>query len=87
MKIIKRDDRREDFNSNKLRKAIEKAAEEAKIDKNIATEIADSAIRDVEEHFKDRDEVASADIKKRVIEVLDKEEKQIADAVRNFKKQ
>ena len=87
MKIKKRDDRQEDFDSNKLRSAIERAAIEANIDKNRATEIANSAIRDVEEHFKDRNEVASADIKKRVLEVLDTEGKKVADAARNFKKQ
>jgi transcriptional regulator NrdR family protein len=87
MKIIKRDDKREDFDSNKLRRAIEKAAAEANIERNRATEIADSAVRDVEEHFKNRDEVKSADIKKRVLEVLDNEGKKVADAARNFKKQ
>jgi transcriptional regulator NrdR family protein len=87
MKIVKRDDRREDFDSNKLRRAIEKAAAEANIDSNRATEIANSAVRDVEEHFKDRNEVKSADIKKRVLEVLDTEGKKVADAARNFKKQ
>jgi transcriptional regulator NrdR family protein len=87
MKIIKRDDKREDFDSNKLRRAVEKAAEEANIERNRATEIANGAVRDVEEHFRNRDEVKSADIKKRVLEVLDSEGKKVADAARNFKKQ
>jgi len=87
MKIVKRNDTREDFDSNKLRRAIEKAAADANIASNRATEIANSAVRDVEEHFKNRDEVRSADIKKRVLEVLDNEGKKVADAARNFKKQ
>jgi transcriptional regulator NrdR family protein len=87
MKIVKRNDTREDFDSNKLRRAIEKAAADANIASNRATEIANSAVRDVEEHFKNRDEVRSADIKKRVLEVLDTEGKKVSNAARNFKKQ
>jgi transcriptional regulator NrdR family protein len=89
VKVVKRDDRREDFEINKVRRAIERTAEKADIDKNMAKEIADRVARDVEEHFKDRNEVKSVDIRDRVLRELDSEEKKmkkIADSFRNFKK-
>ena len=86
MKVVKRDDRREDFDDKKLRRAIEKAAERANIDKDKVKEITDRVAKDVRDNFKDRDDVKSDDIRKRVLDRLDSEERKIADSFRNFKK-
>jgi len=86
MRVVKRDEKREDFDDKKLRRAIEKAAERADIDKDRAREIADRVAKDVEENFRDRDDVKSADIRERVLKKLDSEERKIADSFRDFKK-
>ncbi len=86
MQVVKKDERRESFDRNKLRKGIEIAAERAKIDKARARKIADSVVKDVENNFRKRDDVRSADIRERVLERLDREERKIADSFRNFKR-
>jgi len=86
MRVLKRDEKREDFDDKKLRRGIEEAAERADIDKNRAREISDRVARNVEENFRDRDDVKSADIRERVLERLNEEEKKVADSFRNFKK-
>jgi len=86
MRVLKRDEKREDFDDKKLRRGIEEAAERADIDKSRAREISDRVARNVEENFRDRDDVKSADIRERVLERLNEEEKKVADSFRNFKK-
>ncbi len=86
MKVVKRDEKREDFDDKKLRRAIERAAERAEIDKDKAREIAERVAKNVEENFRDRDDVKTADIRKRVLDRLDSEERKIADSFRKFKK-
>jgi len=86
MKVIKKDDKREDFDNNKVRRGIEEAAKRTDIDNDRAKEIADKVAKDVEDNFKDRDEVKSADIRERVLERLNEEEKKIADSFRDYKK-
>ncbi|MFH1978018.1 MAG: ATP cone domain-containing protein [Candidatus Aenigmatarchaeota archaeon] len=86
MKVIKRDDKREDFNNNKVRKAIEEAAKRTDVDNDRTKEIVDKVAKDVEENFKDKDEVKSADIRERILERLNKEEKKVANSFRDYKK-
>lgn len=86
MRVVKRDERREDFDDKKLRRAIERSAERADINKDRAREVADRVARDVRDNFKDRDDVKSDDIRRRVLDRLDSEERKIADSFRNFKK-
>ena len=86
MKVVKRDEKREDFDDKKLRRAIEMAAERAEIDKDKAREIAERVAKNVEENFRDRDDVKSADIRERVLERLNEEERKVADSFRDFKK-
>jgi transcriptional regulator NrdR family protein len=86
MRVVKRDDRRERFDDKKLRRAIERAAERTDIDKKRAREIAERVARDVRDRFKDRDEVRSDDIRRRVLDRLDSEERRLAESFRNFRK-
>lgn len=87
MKVVKRDDKREDFDNNKVRKGIEEAARRADIDNDRIKEIVDKIAKDIEDNFKDKDEVKSADIRERILEKLNEEEKKIADSFRDYKKQ
>lgn len=87
MKVVKRDERREDFDNNKVRKGIEEAARRADIDNDRIREIVDKIAKDVEDNFKDKDEVKSADIRERILERLNEEERKIADSFRDYKKQ
>lgn len=84
--VIKKDDRKEDFNREKVRRGIENAAKRVKIDKKKAREIADKISRDIERNFADKNEVKSADIRDRILRALDREEKRVAKEFRAFKK-
>jgi len=85
--VIKRDDRREDFSREKVRRSIENAARKVNIDSSRSRDIADRIARDVDEHFRSRNEVKASDIRDRVLSELNKEEKRIAKEFRSFKKQ
>ncbi len=86
MQVVKRDERRESFDRDKLRKGIERAAERAKIDKARARKIADSVVKDVENNFRKSNDVRSTDIRDRVLDRLNKEERKVADSFRNFRR-
>ena len=86
MKVIKKDDKQEDFDNNKVRNGIEEAAKRTDINNERVKEIVDNIAKDIEDNFKDKDEVKSADIRERIIERLNEEEKKIADSFREYKK-
>jgi len=86
MKVIKRDDKREDFNNDKVRKGVEEAAKGTDIGNDRIKEIVDRIAKDIEDNFKDKDEVKSAHIRERILEKLKEEEIKIADSFRDFKK-
>lgn len=86
MKVVKRDEERENFDRNKIRVGIERAAKRAKVDKDRVKKIADKVARDVENSFRDRDEIRSADIREKVLEALNREDRKIADEFRAFRK-
>jgi len=79
---IKRDGRREDFRRDKIRKGIENASKRVKIDKKKAKEIADRVAKRVEDYFSTKDEIRSEDIRDRVVNELNREERKIADEFR-----
>ena len=80
--VIKRDGRREDFRRDKIRKGIENASKRVKIDKKKAKEIADRVAKRVEDYFSTKDEIRSEDIRDRVVNELNREERKIADEFR-----
>jgi transcriptional repressor NrdR len=86
MKVVKRDEKRENFDRNKIRAGIERAAKRANVDKDRVKKIADKVARDVENSFRDRDEIRSADIREKVLEALNREERKIANEFRAFRK-
>lgn len=84
--VIKRDGSRENFSRDKVRRGVENAAKRVKIDKKRVGEIAQKVARDVEDSFRDRDEVRSRDIRDRVLKALDKVEKKVAKEFKSFSK-
>jgi transcriptional regulator NrdR family protein len=84
--VIKRDGAAENFSRDKIRRGIESAAKRVKLDKSKMKDIADKVSRNVESHFRDRDEVKSSDIRSRVLSELEREEKKVAKEFRAFRK-
>ena len=84
--VIKRDSRREDFSRDKIRRSVENAAKRVKLDSSRSRDIADKIARNVEEHFRSRNEIRAADIRSRVLSELNKEEKRIAKEFVSFRK-
>ena len=84
--VIKRDNRKEDFSRDKIRRSVENAARKVKIDSSRSRDIADKIARNVEEHFRDRNEVKATDIRDRVVSELDRESKSLAKEFRSFRK-
>ncbi|MFH1237036.1 MAG: ATP cone domain-containing protein [Candidatus Aenigmatarchaeota archaeon] len=93
MKVVKKDGREENFDHNKIKIGIEKAAERVGVEKERARLIAEKLAKDVENHLRSTatesnlTSVKSSDIRHRVIEALEKEEKTIADSLREYKKE
>lgn len=84
--VVKRDGSRENFKRDKIRKAVESAAKRVAIDKKRVKEIAEKVARDIEDNFRDKDEVRSRDIRDRVLRALEREEKRVAKEFRSFSK-
>jgi transcriptional regulator NrdR family protein len=84
--VIKKDGSRENFKRDKIVKSIGNAAKRVTIDNKKAKEIAERVARDVEDNFRDRDEVRSRDIRDRVLKALEREEKKVAKEFRSFSK-
>ncbi len=83
--VLKKDERREDFDREKLRRGVMRAAERAEIDEARAKELADKVADKVE--VQEREEMKAEDIRNILLEELDREERAIADAFRAFKKE
>ncbi|MCX6817507.1 MAG: ATP cone domain-containing protein [Candidatus Aenigmarchaeota archaeon] len=85
--VIKRDNRKEDFSRDKIRRSVENAAKRVKLDSSRSRDIADRIARNVEEHFKSRDEIRASDIRDRVLSELNREEKRISKEFGSFRKE
>jgi len=78
--VIKRDERREDFDKEKLKRGIVRAAERAEVKEDRARELAERIADRIERE--DREEMKAEEIRDILLEELDREEKAIADAFR-----
>ena len=85
-KIIKRDDRREDFDREKVKRAILEAAKRTDVADDKANEIAEKIAARVEDETREAAEVRSSEIRDKVLSALDAEEARIAEEFRNYKK-
>ena len=84
VKVIKSDGTKEAFDVNKVRRAVETAAEEARVPQARAREVAERAVRAARAATKDRNEVKSSTIRTSVLRELDSSERSIATAWRKY---
>jgi len=87
MQVIKKDERKEEFNREKIKNGIIKAAQRTDLQEDRINEVAEKIAAKVEEELKDKEEVRSSEIKEIVLRELDAEEKTIADEFRAYQKQ
>lgn len=84
-RVVKRDERREDFDREKIRRGIIRAAERSEVNEDRATELADKVAERIERD--EREEMKAEDIRNILLEELDREERELADAFRSFKEE
>ncbi len=87
MQVIKKDERREDFDREKIKSSVVKAAQRTDLEEGRVNEVAEKIAAKVEEELGDKEEVKSSEIKEIVLRELDAEEKSIADQFRSYQKQ
>lgn len=86
MQVIKKDERREDFDREKIRSGIIEAAQRTDLQEDRINEVAEKVTAKVEEELRDKEEVRSSEVKEIVLRELDAEEKSIADQFRSYQK-
>ncbi len=84
--VIKKDDRREDFDREKIRRGILEATKRANVAEDKANEIAEKIAARIEDETREASEIRSSEIRDKVLSALDAEEASIADEFRKFKK-
>lgn len=84
-RVIKRDERKEDFDREKLKRGIIRAAERADVKEDRARELADRIAERIEKE--DREEMKAEEIRDKLLEELDREERAVADAFRAFREE
>ena len=82
--VVKKDGRRENFDREKLRRSIERAAERTSIDNDRAREIAQRIAERVERDA--RGAMSTTEIRERLLRELDREERAIADEFRSYRR-
>lgn len=83
VKVVKRDGRSEDFDREKIRRGIIRAAQRANISEERARELADRVSRTIENQA--RDSITSEEIRNRLIQELEREERELANSFRSFR--
>lgn len=86
MQVIKKNERREDFDREKIKSGIVDAAKRTDLEEDRVNEVAEKVTAKVEEELGDKEEVRSSEIKEIVLRELDAEEKKIADEFRSYQK-
>ena len=87
MQVIKKDERKEDFDREKIKSGISRAAQRTDVQEDRVNEVAEKVAAKVEEELKDKEEARSSEISDIVLRELDAEEKGIADEFRSYEKQ
>jgi transcriptional repressor NrdR len=81
---VKKDGRRENFDRDKLRMSIERAAERTSIDRDRARKVAERVAERIERDA--RDAMPTTEIRERLLRELDREERVIADEFRSYRR-
>jgi len=82
--VIKRDGKKEAFDANKIRKAIEAAAKEAGVAQDRIVEVAKSVTEEMAEIAKEKGEIKAERIRQDVLNTLDGLEPAISEAWRAY---
>jgi transcriptional repressor NrdR len=86
--VIKKDGRKEPFDPEKIKEAIQKAAEEAGLNFEKINEITEKISSKVNEIIDDIDgDISSSQIREEVLAFLDDADKTVADSWRGYDKQ
>ena len=85
-KIIKKENKREAFDADKLRKSIEAAARESEISEERAKEVTDNVAKTVIEMAEKEKEIETQSIRKMILKELDSAEPAVSEAWRNYDK-
>ncbi len=82
--VIKRDGLREPFDADKIRRSIASACEDAGLEEFRKNEVTEQTAGQVLTLLEGSDEVATADIKQKILAELDKVEPSAAEAWRRY---
>jgi transcriptional regulator NrdR family protein len=85
-KIIKKDNKKEAFDADKLRKSIEAAARDSEISEERAKEVTDNVAKIVIEMVEKEKEIGTQSIRKMILKELDSAEPAVSEAWRNYDK-
>ena len=85
-KIIKKDNKREAFDADKLRKSIESAARESEISEERAKEVTDNVAKTVIEIVEKEKEIETQSIRKMILKELDSAEPAVSESWRKYDK-
>lgn len=86
VRVIKRDERKEDFDREKVRRGILEAAKRTDVAEDRINEVADRVAARIEDETREAAEVRSSEIRDKVLNALDAEEANISNEFRNYKK-
>ena len=85
--VIKRNGKKERFNAQKVRKSIENAVSDAGFTLTDKMDAIDSATSDAENIAKNRNEIKAQEIRNEVLNDLESDAPEAAQAWRNYEKQ
>ena len=85
-KVIKKDKKKEAFDTDKLIKSIEAAARESEISEERAKEVTDNVAKTVIEMAEKEKEIETQSIRKMILKELDSAEPAVSEAWRNYDK-
>lgn len=82
--VIKKDGAKEPFDAEKIKKAIIAAGQEAGIAEDRKSELAEQILNSVMEMARDKEEIASSEIKEKILSQLDEVEPSVSAAWRKY---
>lgn len=85
--VIKRDGSEESFDEDKVKNSIMAALEDARVSQSRKTALTKEISGKVIDFFASQDQVATDEIRERILDELDEKEPKAAEAWRNYEKE
>ncbi|MCP6719836.1 MAG: ATP cone domain-containing protein [Patescibacteria group bacterium] len=82
--VIKKDGTKKPFDSEKIRKSIESAAEEAGLEKERISEIVNQVANETMQLAEGKEEIATSELKEKILSTLDTVEPSVSAAWREY---